>query len=124
MATLIAGAAILLAAFFAELIYGLRTRKIYRVARFENESARRLYLPGYGRFNFQRGEMTPVISHLSGNTVPAAIAAEQLSEEFGGEWSFAGIEENDGQELLRYVDADAEIHKFHESLAHDDTPLA
>jgi hypothetical protein len=119
---LIGAAAVLVVAFIAELIYGIRTRKVYRVARFENASARRIYLPGYGRINFQRGEMTPVISHLSGNTVPAGLAAEQLAEELGGEWTFVGIEKFDGQELLRYVDPDAEIHELHESLERDQTP--
>jgi hypothetical protein len=60
--------------------------------------------------------MTPVISNLSGNTVPAQVAAGQLAEEFGGEWSFVGVEKYDGQELLQYVDPDAEIHALHESL--------
>jgi hypothetical protein len=120
------GAAILqiVAAFFAEVTYGFRTRRIHRVARFENASARRVYLPGYGRFNFQYGEMTPVISNLSGNTVPAQVAAGQLADEFGGEWSFVGIEKYDGQELLLYADPDAEIHALHESLTRDSAPPA
>ena len=114
----------LIAAFFAEVTYGLRTRKVHRVARFENESARRVYLAAYGRFNFQKESLTPVISHLSGNTVPAELAARQLDEALGGEWSFVGVENFDGQEYLRYVDPDAEVHALHKSLERDETHSA
>lgn len=80
------------AGFLGRVVRKIRRRKVHRVARFENHSARRIYLAGYGRRNHVGGDKTPVISHQWDTVIDAALAAQQLAEDFGGEWHFVGLE--------------------------------
>jgi hypothetical protein len=112
--------------FLGRVVRKIRRRKVHRVARFENHSARRIYLAGYGRRNHVSGDKTPVISHQWDTVITAGLAAQQLAEDFGDEWHFVELEPYAGQSYLERGDTepvdDAETLELLKSLVRKEPP--